>query len=404
MWNCAKKIVRISAWVSTLLLSKAGYSQTDSLVVDTAAVLNATSTSTNAVPGSFFGKPLYDFINPSREGLRPTAFYSSDDRFFVGLNYNRFSNNWQPDSTGARHQVYAHYSINQNAFSVAYQGIYHQLIGRWNLLVEAGYDWERWINFSGLGNESLPQTGDADFFRIRSREGTLKVGFQHRLGQQSVVLLTPFYQQIQLLRDDDRFLAKASFEGKALKNYEASHFGGLRADLQLQRLNDLLLPTKGITFSTGVAHVRNLVSPKAYTNFSADTRLYFPFFQHFVYSVAGGAATLVGEPEFYQLNSIGDNTLRGFRGDRFWGETVFHNNNELQYLFNAPEKLFHGKMGALIFFDQGRVWKKGETSDQWHYGYGVGIILAAYQKASLSVQYAISNERKGFHLQLRSAL
>lgn len=350
------------------------------------------------------GKPIYDIINPDRQGLRPTALYSSDDRVFVGLNYNRLSTNWQVDSIGYKQRVYTHYSINQRAFSIGYQGIFNRLIGKWNLFVDASYDWERWMNFSGLGNESQPQTGDRDFFRIRSQEAFIGLGFQRRLGKQSSFSLTPFYQRVKLVQDEDRYLAKASFNGKALQNYKANNFGGLRADLQLQRLNDLLLPTKGVIFATGVGHVRNLSSPRSFTNYNAYTRFYLPFLKRFVLSVENGAATVIGEPEFYQLNAIGGNSLRGFRRDRFWGETVFHNNNELQYLFDAPQRLFKGKLGILVFGDQGRVWKKGEQSNQWHYGYGAGIIVVPYRKVFFSLQYGISKERKGIHLELRRTL
>lgn len=349
-------------------------------------------------------KPFYDVLNPEKQGFRPTALFSSDDRLFVGLNYNRRSNNFKPDSSGSKQRVYAHYSINQNAFSVGYQGIFHQIAGQWNLFFDAGYDWVRWLNFSGLGNESQPQTGDRDFYRIRSSEALVSAAFQHRLGKQSSVIVTPFFQRVQLLRDDDRFLSKASFNGTKLENYEANHYGGIRTDLLLQRLDDQLLPTKGVILSTGLAHVRNINSPKAFTNYNAYSRFYIPFLNRFVFSVESGAATVIGEPEFYQLNSIGGNNLRGFRRDRFWGETIFHNNNELQYLFNAPQKLFKGKMGVLAFVDQGRVWKKGEQSDQWHYGYGGGIILVPYRKVYVSLQYGISNEQKGIHLEFRRSL
>jgi outer membrane protein assembly factor BamA len=320
------------------------------------------------------------------------------------LNYNHLSANWKVDSIGFKQRLYAHYSINQKAFSIGYQGIFNRAVGRWNLFVDAGFDWIRWLNFSGLGNESLPQTGNRDFYRIRSQEAFVGLAFQRRLGEQSSFTLTPFFQHIQLIHDEDRFLAKASFNGKPLENYNANNFGGLRADLQLQRLDDLLLPTRGAIFTTSVGHVRNLANPKSFMNYSAYSRFYLPLLKRFVLSVVNGASTVIGEPEFYQLNSIGGNSLRGFRRGRFWGETVFHNNNELQYLFNAPKSLFKGKLGVLAFVDQGRVWKKGEVSNQWHYGYGGGIIVVPYRKVYFSLQYGISNERKGIHFEFRRSL
>ena len=90
--------------------------------------------------------------------------------------------------------------------------------------------------------------------------------------------------------------------------------------------------------------------------------------------------------------------------DVFGGETMFHNNNELQYIFNVENKFLKGKLGLLAFVDQGRVWKKGEQSDLWHYGYGGGIMVVPYHKLYFSVQYGISHERSGVHFEFRRSL
>jgi hypothetical protein len=76
----------------------------------------------------------------------------------------------------------------------------------------------------------------------------------------------------------------------------------------------------------------------------------------------------------------------------------------LQYLFDMRSHLFNGKMGVLAFADQGRVWKKGEHSDAWHYGYGGGIIVVPFHKLYFSMQYGISTERRTLHLELRRLL
>jgi hypothetical protein len=370
---------------------------------DSTVIIASTDQEQIASPVILSGKTFYDVLNPDRHGIRPIILYSSDDRFFVGVNYNNISNNYIPDSAGSKHQVYTHYSITQKAFNIGYQGIVHRFTGQWNLFVDAGYDWIKWINFSGVGNESEVPESDRDYYRIRSSVLSVNTAFQHRIGKQSSILITPFFQRIKLLKDEDRFLSKESFNDP-LENYEPNYFGGIRGDLLLQRLDDQLLPTKGVIFSTGVAHVRNTNGAKAFTNYNAYSRFYLPFLRHFVLSVENGGAAVIGEPEFYQLNSIGGNSLRGFRRDRFWGETVFHNNNELQYLFDAPAELFNGKLGLLAFVDQGRVWKKGEQSGKWHRGYGGGLIVVPYRKVFLSMQYGISNERTGFHFTLRRPL
>ena len=136
-----------------------------------------------------------------------------------------------------------------------------------------------------------------------------------------------------------------------------------------------------------------------------DLHFYFPLSRKFVLAIKNGVGNVTGEPEFYQMNPIGGRRLRGYRRERFWGNTAYYNNNDLQYLVNFKSFLFNGKAGLLAFFDQGRVWLNGEESNTWHYGYGGGIILAPFDKIYISVMYGASPENKSiFHLELRRSL
>jgi outer membrane protein assembly factor BamA len=389
--------VRIISLASLLFAISEGMAQKPA---DTTYIISSTDRYTSS-PLNLSNNPFYDIVDPNKPGIRPTVFYSGDDRLFVGLNYNWISKSWRNDTAGQKHKLYTHYSINQKAFSVGYQGFIYKLIGQWNLFLNAGYDWVKWVNFYGLGNETIELTENRDFYRFRRREALLSASLQRRIGNDINFVITPYYQRFHLINDEERFLSKNFFDQNSLARYEAKNFGGLRADWQWQSLNNPLLPTKGVILSAGVNHVRNLNAPKSYTNYMAYTRLFLPFFHHFVFSTEGGAATLTGDPEFYQLNSIGGNSLRGYRRERFWGETSFHNNNELQYIFDIKTKVINGKLGFLAFADQGRVWKRGEQSDTWHYGYGGGIMLVPYHKLYFSVQYGISNERKLLHVEFR---
>lgn len=371
---------------------------------DTTYIISSTDKQYSNLPINLSGNPYFDLIRPGQEGIRPAVLYSRDDRFFIGVNYNGFSNNWNPDSSGRKHKIFTNYSINQNAFSLGYQGIFNRLIARWNLFVDASYDWIKWMNFYGLGNETVQETNDRRFYRMQRREALLSVSLQRKFGDQSSFSVRPFYQHVKVINDEGRFLSTRFLPHGSNDIYESKHFGGIRADLQLQSLDDLLLPTKGGVLTVGVSHTRNINQPRSFTNYTAYTRLFVPFLKGFVFSLENGAASLNGEPEFFQYNSIGGSSLRGYRGERFSGETVFYNNNELQYIFDVNRGKMKGQLGFLVFGDQGRVWKKGEQSNKWHYGYGGGIMVVPYHKIYFSVQYGISHERKGLHFEFRRSL
>ena len=400
MRNDVKKIAYLTVTTLLLLISQwITAQQTDSSRI----VTSNENPYRTALPQKT-GKHFYDILMPGRKGLQPLVLYQEDDRFFVGLSYTDFSRNWRPDTTGRWHNLYLNYSLSQGAFSLGYKGVIRYFAGGWNLLADAAYDWTKWTNFYGLGNETVQVTNDAAYYRIRSRDAYIGLGLQHRVGRQGSFIATPFYQRVQLLRNEGRYLGAAYAEGKTTRTYDAKNFGGINAGLVLQWLNDLLLPTRGIIFSANTVYAKNINEPRSFAVYDGNVKWYLPFFDRFVLVMENGAATVTGQPEFYQLISLGGSTLRGYRSDRFRGHTAFHNNNELQYLFNSPLKIFKGKMGLTAFADQGRVWLNGEQSNTWHRGYGGGVLLAWQNKLYASAQIGISNERTGFNFSFRRSL
>ena len=346
----------------------------------------------------------YDAFAYEKKGISPSIFYSREDRIYAGVSYKVTNQKWRKEPFANKHEVFVRYSINQSAFNLGYEGLVNNFIGKWNLILNGNYDWVRWTNFYGLGNETKQLTLDRDFHRIRSQDGLGSIGFQRFLGKQSSIRFTPFYETIKLLRDTGRFLVKNFIPGSGHTNFVRKHFAGAGMELDLRKWNDPLVPAKGISLFTSVKRVYNIRDEKSFTNYSGNIQFFLPLARWLILSVNNGGATVNGEPEFYQLNSIGGNLLRGFRRERFWGQTVFHNNNELQFIFNVKGNLFNGKAGFVAFADQGRVWLKGEDSNKWHYGYGAGIILVPFNRAFISVQYGISEDDKVIHLSFRGQL
>ena len=115
--------------------------------------------------------------------------------------------------------------------------------------------------------------------------------------------------------------------------------------------------------------------------------------------VRGGGAFLSGDPQFYQYNRIGgSNTLRGHQRDRFYGNSTAFNQNELRFITNVRSHLFNGKFGVFGLYDQGKVWLKGQNSNKQHWAYGGGIILSPFNRISVSVAYAVSEEDSNVHI------
>jgi hemolysin activation/secretion protein len=159
-------------------------------------------------------------------------------------------------------------------------------------------------------------------------------------------------------------------------------------------------------FYSGASYTINIGLPeKDFTKYTGILQLFVPLIHKFSLSVRTGLSTVAGDPEFYQYVAVGGSqTLRGHRRDRFWGNTAFYNNNDLRYITPFKSYLMNGKAGLSVFWDNGRVWYEGEKSEVWHFGYGAGVLLAPFNKLTVSVMYGISTDNKMWHLRVGKLL
>ena len=97
---------------------------------------------------------------------------------------------------------------------------------------------------------------------------------------------------------------------------------------------------------------------------------------------------------FYHAPTIGGNNgLRGFRNERFAGNTYFYQSSDLKArlarIVTAAAPITIGAYGG---FDYGRVWEKDDNSDIWHNSYGGGVWLSTLNSLAFNAGYFVSNE------------
>jgi hemolysin activation/secretion protein len=96
-------------------------------------------------------------------------------------------------------------------------------------------------------------------------------------------------------------------------------------------------------------------------------------------ALRAGGARLFGTFPYFDAASLGGSTNRGYRTDRFAGESSVYGSAELRTYITGPkyESIFPVRFGLVGFFDVGRVWQDGEDSRKWHPSGGGGILLKA---------------------------
>ncbi len=333
-------------------------------------------------------------------GIKPGISYSFEDRIHISLGYRIQKQKWRKYPFGSQHDFNVNYSISQKAFSLQYKALFNQLIGKWNVGLLANYDFVRDMYYLGIGNNTVKSVDDKQFYKIRSREFNSGLSLIRPLDSSNSISISGFYKIIDHLKDGGKFLLvnQAPIDPSV---FDKHNLAGAGIEYLYQKINDKVLPTKGLRFSSAVTYATDLTDNNSYMRFTGNFGFYLPVLPSVTLGVKSGAATVTGNPRFYELNKIGGgNSLRGYLRYRFYGKTSFYNQNELQWNINVKSWLMNGKIGLLALLDNGRVWQPGETSDKWHTGYGMGIMIAPFNKLSVTASYGMSKENNLLHLRV----
>lgn len=339
-----------------------------------------------------FDRKLY---KPNQAGFGPRLGFNNEDRLFVGFGYKMKNQQWRKAPFGYSNDIAVIYSLTQKAFRFLYKGVFNEFIGKWNVGLLADYDMVRDAHFMGIGNNSYKfASSQRQFHLYKNKELNAGLSLYRTFDSTQTVTFSGFYQTVQLINEPGTFLSQNYFPGHQTEFSSPQQFGIVRAEYDFTKINDKIAPNKGIKFHVVAEYTKNLKNSNDITRFSGLFGFYLPV-GPLTLAVKTGAATLIGEPEFYQLNKLGGGiSLRGFTRFRFYGKTAFYNQNELQWNFNVKSYLFGGKMGLVALFDNGRVWQPGEKSDKWHTAVGGGITLSPFNLMSITGTYAISQEDK----------
>lgn len=325
--------------------------------------------------------------------------YSNVRGLFVQLGYTYTKYAWRKEPFSWAQTLKFNYSIFNNSFGGDYIGIFNQVIGKWNILLNGRYDQRLQYFYFGLGNNSLNNQKLSNFEMFTS-EGKGSLGLNRIIGYNSITL-SGFYESVKVENKGSKFVTtNVPFSDPSVFNRK--NFAGVQFDYAYYKVNDKVVPTKGIGFSIVANHTSNLTQTgRSFERYGGTFGFYLPLSEAFSVASRNGATAVSGNAEFYQLAWLGGGqNLRGFRRQRFYGNTAFYNNNELRWLPNVKGYLFNGRMGLIAFLDNGRVWMKNETSGKWHTGYGGGFLIAPFNKFSATVYYGISKDDQLIHIRL----
>lgn len=319
----------------------------------------------------------YHWYKYDKKGIMPVVFYSNEDRLFVGVEYNRKHYSWGKSPFAFSHALNVHYSLLEKGFSTSYKALFPKLIAKADLSLYANYDDVRWLFFFGVGNNTpYDNSKKIEYYTARNRQWTFQPSLVRSFGKSTVSVFGSIHG-VKFIDDTSRFLDKGYNPDEVVYTWQTFAGGGI--SYKYNHLNDPLVPTKGFHVDATAAGFQDIkISSGHYFSYSGNMNVYIPLVSKFSLNIRTGGQTVTGNPQFFQLASLGGTRFRGAVRYRYTGKSSFYNTNDIRFISPVHTSFFAGKAGLLAFVDNGRVWAPGESSNEWHFAYGGGIILAPF--------------------------
>ncbi|TCJ18747.1 hypothetical protein EPD60_03025 [Flaviaesturariibacter flavus] len=335
-----------------------------------------------------------------------TAAYNVDDKLYVGVSAEYITQGFRKEPYDTRHFVSMVRALGTNSYRFRYEGDFTQLVGHEDLTIRADVRAPINVtNFFGFGNNTPfnKQLAIDKFYRIRYDIADLSVLLRRQLQSWMRVNygLTFQYFRVHEQQNKDKFIDQPAIEGVNYETLYKEHFyAGPHFKLDINTQNSRVIPTRGFLMDL---NIRPLFGLNKYSDnvvrADVDMRIYSSLFTlpRFVLATRFGYGHVFGKtieiPQAYYLSGV--NNLRGYRRDRFAGQTVLYSQSELRFrLADFSTYLFPGSVGLLTFFDVGQVKYKSQSPGGWYAGYGGGLWVAPVKRFVVTGMLAWSAEEK----------
>lgn len=344
-----------------------------------------------------------------------TASINADDGLFLGGGFISTNHGFRKEPFKNRHKFLASYAFETSSYNFKYNGFFTEVLRDWDIAIDLDVKQPDYItNFFGLGNESIfnraidEEKGleDAiDYYRLHFRAISSSIGLSKKIGGFSRFSIKHNYEAVEV--EDPGSAARFINEYNAandVKPDQYRHYTGGTLDLTFDKRTEYLT-TAGVFWGNQLSLMTAVHNAhKSFSSFNSTLAFYYTFYTPSSLTMATrfGGGVNFGDYEFYQAQVLdGKSELRGFRKDRFYGDSKFYNNFEVRWkLLSFRTYIFPASLGILLFNDVGRVWLEEEDSETWHHGYGGGIWIAPFNRTVISSELGRSREETLFYLRL----
>ncbi len=322
---------------------------------------------------------------------------SQEDGLILGGGGTHTSYVYHRDPFSTTHTVSASIGTRSRAFTFKYDGWFNQRFGPWGLMAKARAKTQGNIqNFYGFGSNTKTPVSRSSYYESTMEDYHFDLGFFRDWDSGVHSELTSFYEFADVDQSKGGFATLAEAALPVGDFADQSHIG-VSARLELDRRDNHVYPLSGFRWEAS-ARSRIGIGDEAgdYTSMASKLSLYYTpgLGRKTTFATRFGVSHTTGDFPYFRSSSLGaDSGLRGWRNDRFSGNTAVYQNVEVRReLFTFSTMLAIGRGGVNAYLDNGRVYSDADDAGSWHQGVGGGVWFNFFDMALLQISMNISEE------------
>ncbi len=329
----------------------------------------------------------------------PSLGFDPDAGFKIGLRdtYTTYGLTNNPFKTQQTFTA-AYYSAT-SGLSFDYSGEFAHIFYNWNFKLDARITSPNYaINYFGTGNGTV-YDDDAvtrDFNRVRIALWNVKPSFKY--AKDNVLFsIGPLVENFDVENQANSVTSQQFASGNDV--FRNQLYGGAEASFRYKnKSGEIAFIRRGFQFDITGGYKTSLKdefdNAFSYVNpsLSIDFPLHSSGFAVLATKVEGQMN--FGDFEFFHGATLGgNNSLRGFRNERFNGKSSFYQSIDLRTgIADLRTSYVPLRLGASLGYDYGRVWSDSDTSDDWHHSYGGSIFINGFKAVTANIGYYLSDE------------
>ena len=354
----------------------------------------------------------------------PILMANPDLGVFVGGLGNRHYFGYRKNPFSSSHSFNVGLAINRLKPFVSYTGTFRQRLLNLDAKVHLKYSGIQVIRFNGLGNKmEIPEP--SSYYEVEQNYFAFSPSLEFRAGEREgqegmgslrsalTIGLGPIiqYSDTPLSSNKDQFIG--SFPEYA---YGTDSFGqvGAQGEILYDTRNNPAYATRGVLVRVvGAVYPGVWDVESAFGSLAGETRTYLtaPVPTNPTLALRAGGKKVWGTFPFHESAFLGgagltggdvsNGSLRGFRKNRFAGDTALYGNSELRLVLAKIKLFVPGELGLFGAADAGRViyTEDPDDADTWHTGVGGGLWLSFLQRRqTLSVAAVNGDDLMGVYL------